>query len=369
MKRLLIGSTAIVCAAMLMASGPSAAAKKAKKIKLSLGGYSEAWMGYGRDGNEGATGVGDRNNFDIQTDSEITFKGKTTLDNGIKVGVKVEATTEASDAFGIDEAMIYLSGSFGRVNLGNDDTASELMQYGADKVGEIGYNKSGIGKWVIKPTGHGSGEVHSLDLGSNDAMKITYFTPRMEGLQIGITYQPEEDDDSNERELKSGQVNDHISLGVNYVKKIGGANVAIAFGYATQDKADGSADPDEDGWSLGMRVKAGAFTIGAAYLEENDEQAVGTDDDNSFETWDIAANYKSGKNTIGIGYLHSESPSSKAVSGDDETDLVSLEYSRSVGPGVAFKASLAQVDYDGENAATTDDNDGWVAVMGFVVKF
>jgi predicted porin len=243
------------------------------------------------------------------------------------------------------------------------------MQYGADGVGEIGYNKSGIGKWVITPTGHGAVTVHGLDIGSGDSMKITYFTPRMEGLQIGISYQPDETTDSNERELKTSFNNDHISLGVNYVKKVGDANVAIAFGYASQDKPDGSASPDEDGWSLGARIKVGAFTVGAAYLQENDEQDAGTDDDNSFETWDIAANYKSGKNTIGIGYLHSESPSSKAVSGDDETDLVSLEYARSLGPGVTFKASLAQVDYEGENAATTDDNDGWVAVMGFVVKF
>jgi predicted porin len=367
MKRLLIGSTAIVCAGMLMASG-AAQAKKAQKIKLSLSGYTEAWLGYARDGNEGGTGIGDRNNFDVQVDSEITFKGKTTLDNGIKIGVKIEAGSDVLDNFAVDESMIYLSGAFGRVNLGAEDNASDLMQYGADKVGEIGYNKSGIGKWVVTPTGHAAVTRHGLDLGTGDTLKVTYFTPRIEGLQIGISYAPEESEVERQRQKKADQDNNIVSVGVNYVKKVGGANVALAFGYMTKDKQDGNLRPNEDGWSLGAKIQVGAFTIGAAYLEENNEQVAGTDDD-SFETWDIAVNYKTGKNTIGIGYLHSEAPGSKTVAGDDETDLVTLEYSRSIGPGVSFKASLAQVDYDGENAATTDDNDGWVAVMGFAVKF
>jgi len=366
MKRLLIGSTAIVCAGMLMASG--AAQAKAKKISLSLGGYSEVFLGYARDANDVSTAAGDRNNFDIQIDSEITFKGKTTLDNGIKIGVKFEAATDTGDNFSVDETMMYLSGSFGRINLGAEDSASDSMQFGADKVGEIGYNSSGIGKWVIKPSGHAATEAHALDLGVKDALKITYFTPRIEGLQIGISYAPEQSETERQRQLKSGQDNDIVSLGVNYVKKFGGANVALAFGYMTKNQEDGGLAPDEDGFSLGARIKAGAFTIGAAYLEENNEQVAGTDDD-SFQTWDIAINYKTGKNTVGIGYLHSEAPGSKSVSGDDETRLIAVEYARSLGPGVNLKASVAQVDYDGENAVTTDDNDGWVAVMGFAVKF
>jgi len=367
MKRLLIGSTAIVCAGMLMASG-AVQAKKAKRISLSLSGYSEAWLGYAHDGNEDATGAGDRTNFDIQIDSEIRFKGKTTLDNGIKIGVAFEASTDTGDNFSVDETMIYLSGSFGRVNLGAEDGASDRMQFGADKVGEIGYNSSGIGKWVATPDGHAATTAHALDLGTGDIIKITYFTPRIEGLQVGVSYAPEESSSANLRELKTGQDNDVVYLGVNYVKKLGGANVALAFGYMTKDTQQGNLRPNEDGFSLGARIKTGGFTVGAAYLEENNEQLAGTDDD-SFQTWDIAVNYKTGKNTIGIGYLHSEAPGSKSVTGDDETDLYAVEYARSIGPGVSLKASLAKVDYEGENAVTTDDNDGWVAVMGFTVSF
>jgi hypothetical protein len=53
MKKILLGTTAIVAAGMI-AAAPSAIA--AEKIKLSVGGYMEQWFGYTNadDGGEGA---------------------------------------------------------------------------------------------------------------------------------------------------------------------------------------------------------------------------------------------------------------------------------------------------------------------------
>ena len=84
MKKILLGSTAIVAAGMI-ASVPSANA--ASKMKLSVGGYMEQWVGF----TSGDYGAGqDYSGFSTVSDGEIHFKGKTKLDNGITVGVNVQ---------------------------------------------------------------------------------------------------------------------------------------------------------------------------------------------------------------------------------------------------------------------------------------
>ena len=65
MKRILLGSTAIVAAGMIV-SAPSAIA--AEKMKLKVGGYMEQWFGYvSADDVDGQ----DYGGFDIKSDAEI----------------------------------------------------------------------------------------------------------------------------------------------------------------------------------------------------------------------------------------------------------------------------------------------------------
>ena len=100
MKKILLGSTAIVAAGMI-ASVPTADA--ASKMKLGVGGYMEQWFGF----TSGDDGVAqDYSGFDIKSDPEIFFKGKTKLDNGITVGVNVQLeATQNGDQ--IDEQYMF----------------------------------------------------------------------------------------------------------------------------------------------------------------------------------------------------------------------------------------------------------------------
>ena len=99
MKKVLLGSTAIVAAGMI-ASAPSAIA--AEKIKIGVGGYMEQWFGYAS-GDDNSTE--DFSGFDVKSDAEIIFKGKTTLDNGISVGVNVQLEGNANAGDQIDESL------------------------------------------------------------------------------------------------------------------------------------------------------------------------------------------------------------------------------------------------------------------------
>ena len=138
MRKVLLGSTALVAAGLV--AGTSAPAQAAEPIKLSLGGYYQAFFTVRAQSDVDNEGVGaGQNTFgndetvhytDVQQEGEVWFVGETTLDNGIKVGVNVqlEAETQGDQ---IDEHYVYFSGNFGRLVVGAENAAPYLMHYAA----------------------------------------------------------------------------------------------------------------------------------------------------------------------------------------------------------------------------------------------
>ena len=81
MKKILFASSALVAVA---AAGT---AQASEPIQLEVGGYMEQWAGVADQD------VGESKNA-FQSDAEVHFSGKTTLDNGIEVGAKIELEGE-----------------------------------------------------------------------------------------------------------------------------------------------------------------------------------------------------------------------------------------------------------------------------------
>ena len=130
MKKVLLGSTAIVAAGMI-ASAPSAIA--AEKMKLSVGGYMEQWFGF--TSQDDATGQ-DYSGFSTVSDGEIHFKGSTKLDNdnGIKIGVNVQLEAQQGGDQ-IDEQYMTVSGGFGQIIIGDENSALYKMHYAPNDFG------------------------------------------------------------------------------------------------------------------------------------------------------------------------------------------------------------------------------------------
>src|SRR5262249_7931438 len=107
MKRRLLASTAFIGAGI--AAAPAFAADG---LKLSVGGFfNAAYMANFDDDGEGEPG-NERNTDGFFQSAEIFFDGRTTLDNGLTVGARVELEGETEDDQ-IDEAWIFFSGGFG----------------------------------------------------------------------------------------------------------------------------------------------------------------------------------------------------------------------------------------------------------------
>ena len=128
MKKILLGSTALVAAGMI-ASAPASA-----KMKLSVGGYMEQWVGYV---SQDDVGTADYSGVDVKSDSEVHFKGMTKLDNGMSVGVNMQLEGNGGGDT-IDESYLIVKGGFGEINLGSENSAMYKMHYGAKDMG-IGF--------------------------------------------------------------------------------------------------------------------------------------------------------------------------------------------------------------------------------------
>ena len=294
MKKILLGSTAIVAAAAAFAAPASAA----ENIKLGLGGYYQsAFVLIDED-------VADTRTDSIKQEGEIYFLGETTLDNGVTVGVNVQLeayTTASASGPGdqIDEHFVYFEGGFGRVQLGAADSAAYLMHYSAPT--------AIAGHGVDSPNFFHASQPGTNVLASNytflnttgDANKLTYFTPRFSGFQLGLSYTPSLAGGTGGSSNSYGNLPNNnggvdpadpsrqekiVEIGANYVNSFGGVDVAIAVGYLTgQQEADRAGSDDQEAFTVGAQLGYAGFSFGGGYQKNN----MGLQLDEDMEQWNV----------------------------------------------------------------------------------
>ena len=321
MRKVLLGSTALVAAGML-AGATGSPAQGAEPITLSLGGYYQVYV-VGRvqsDVDNAGTGavqstIGNDESIhpvDVQQEGEVWFVGSTTLDNGIKVGVNIQLEAYQSGDQ-VDEHYVTFSGNFGRLDIGAENSAPYRMHYSApgaapglgldspnlfSMVGTSG-NSAAVGSPVATPANLAS-----------DANKITYFTPRFSpGFQFGFSYTPDTTDGNGRGGTGGSLVSDSedvgqehvIGLGMNIVRTIGSVDFAWSFGYehgfvegngtaggvtcGTENGANTAlvciTDPDNqqgrDILTTGFNLGIGGWTIGGAFQWDDEGQERNSD--------------------------------------------------------------------------------------------
>ncbi|MEZ5918986.1 MAG: porin [Alphaproteobacteria bacterium] len=189
MKKLLLTSAAIAGVAMI--ASPANA-----QLSLDLGGY---FKGYGAYVDQDEEGTAETNDLDIIRDTEVHFGGEYTLDNGLTVGMHIEAEADGGDAFGVDESYAYFSGSWGRVNFGDEDGASYLLQVAAPSADS---NIDGIRQYIqpVNYTVAGGTNLTAVTGGldydaiiSGKNSKLTYLSPIVNGFQVSVSFTPDND--------------------------------------------------------------------------------------------------------------------------------------------------------------------------------
>tara|TARA_A100001037_G_scaffold228985_1_gene207089 strand:- start:1356 stop:2387 length:1032 start_codon:yes stop_codon:yes gene_type:complete len=341
-KSKLLASTIIVAAAAAVTAAPVSAAK------LKLGGYYEQWVGVGAKGSGSAL-----NTFDVKNDSEINFDFKQKLKNGMTVGGRMELEGNNQTSTGYDESSMYVSGSFGKIQLGNNDPAASYV--GSVKgVGPVGIVKSDARRWV-----GGTYQVidNDNDLGMGDAQKITYFTPKMGSFSGAISYMPDNSDgasgDSYTSETSGNS--DGVSAMGKISGKMGGSKYSLAVGYSTVD----ASGTDNSGWNVGVNVSAGKNTF--TVFSNNEES--GTTDNTDLGA---AIKHKLSKTDTVSLQLGVAEKDAAGTGSDQETTVITAGYSKNLGGGVSFQGSIFNIETDNDSGTNVGDMG---VVGGFKVKF
>lgn len=336
MNKLMLGAAAV---ALTLAVSPAFAAEDSG-VKLNLGGHFKGYVNYT---NEDAA-----RSVDILRDTEVHFGGETTLDNGLTVGAHIEALADggSADAFTVDESYIYMAGSWGRVNFGNEDGAAYLLQVAAPSADD---NIDGI-RQFINPT-----NISSIDYDNDVAKgadKLTYLSPVFSGFQGGVSYSPEANTTSraiagNTNDV-TGENGDVWEAAGRYEGMVGTVGVIAGAGYTTTSE-------DNTEWNTGLDLDIGAFGLGAIYTEQDNSNTADQ------ETIVLGADYTTGPFKVGASYLNND------VDAGTETDRYTGGVVYTYGPGMTFRGSVGYTDADAVAAAA--DADATTVTVGTQVNF
>lgn len=371
MKKVLFASTALVAAVAI-----TGAASAAEPLKLSVGGFAKALIGFAdQDADEQAATAGALNpaDFDVKNMHEIHFRAATTLDNGMKVSF----VTEFEGAGGgtgvggnsVDQAAATLESAFGKLEIGLIDNAAYRMHVAApNATGTHGETETDVRNWFVAPAGFIGGIHHRSTNPGNfqDPEIVSYFTPNFGGFSGAVSYIPTLTTDVNGVEADNAA----WSASAGYAGKLGGAAVKGSLGYfSSDDIAVAGAATERREWAAGLQVGFGGFTVGGSYKDISQENTAGVKLGSDGRVWDAGVLYATGPYAVSVSYLNAEAEDT-AGGNDDEYSFLLLSGKYTMGPGVAWTVDLAQVEYEEETAGvTTNSNDGWVIQTGFALGF
>jgi hypothetical protein len=220
-KKLLLGSTALIGA--FAVATPALA-----DIEVTLSGQVEFRFEVADEET-----IADGRGYYFAMDSETKIEAEGAADNGINYSAKVELETDADiQNVNSDETRLAFWGGFGRVELGRDDGAADNMFVG--------------GEDFQAGTGGIDGDTDNLNFNpvedSSDAAKITYFTPRVAGIQLGVAFTPDTGDSEDDSDDDAGDIEEHVDFGINFTTSAGGADVTLSAVGSIGDEEDDGID-------------------------------------------------------------------------------------------------------------------------------
>lgn len=373
-----LATTAV--ALLAFTSAPAFAQGDQSALSLGLGGY---WIGYVTYASQDTAAGSEERHIDILRDTEVHFKGETTLDNGLTVGVLIEAAADMGDSFALDTSTMYLSGSWGRLGFGGDDGAAFLLQVAAPSADA---NYDGL-RQLIQGVNYGVAPAaftglsamewdYSQDVTSTSD-KVSYMSPVFNGFQAGVSYTPDvqatsytgnQEATAASRSL-NGVNSDDVAgaygaswdVAARYNGQFESVDLTLGGGYTHVDhEEDAASEDDLTAWNLGAALKFGQFGLGVVYTENDN----GTDPENETDILVLGVDYTSGPWVLGASWYNREDENF-AGTDDLDTDRYSGGVTYSYGPGMTFRGSVHHITHD----VGASDMDATTFLLGSQVNF
>lgn len=373
MKKILLGTSAIVAAGLL-----STSAMAQDGFSVSVGGvfgFSAAVID--QDDGVGQPGANARDHAFGQS-SEVVFQADATLDNGTRVRAVVELEGEAGQADQTDEVFLRFSNdAWGTLEMGGrDGPAQKMVTLGP----AVSFDHIiGCTAFTHYSGGGGNAAAFQCSLGRlSDSLKVSYFTPVINGIRAGVAYEPEPGIDgagSNQNgnpaadtilgTTAAGQGSETIEAGLEYVNTFGDVSFRGSVVYANSSQeataAAGQFLDDTEMWNIGAQVGFGAFTVGGHYQAAEVNQntrGFANGDDNSFR---LSVTYSAGPWLVGGAYAQREVEDrvsgGAVLVGDDKISNWGVTARRSLGPGVSVAVGLRFWEFEDDDSLIANEND------------
>lgn len=305
----------------------------AAEIETSVRGYFNAGFGV-------ADPVGADDQFGLFRDGEIHFHALGMADNGLNFAARVELEA-FSTGDQIDENWVSVSGAFGNLLIGGNDTA--LAEHG-----NVGILYSAGSAYFNYYDGTGQvvpGDPGSL-VGKDDAVGIRYWYD-IAGFEIGVSYQPDStaDSGSDSNNFVYGG-DDQFSVGGQYRGRFGEFRYAAGGGYLWNDNAEMA--------HAGVELAYAGFAVAGFYNREWYDFGAGGPD---LHRYGVGVEYATGPWSVGGGYTRTDRHDGRG--GDD---FAQIGGGYALAPGVTAAGAVQW----GENE---DNIDGYGAFSWLNVRF
>jgi hypothetical protein len=344
MKKILLGSGALLAAGAV--ANPAFAADG---IKLGLGGFFRTAIDFNFDNHQSGDLGNNKYNDGVFSDGEIYFVGKTTLDNGLTVGARVELEAEESTDQ-IDAAYIYFQGGFGETRIGSLKGA--LAQLCITPVG----GTANFGAFSQDQTinnafsGKSAGVCNAVDgwvSGQKDkSQKIVYITPNFGGFQLGLSWSPNGAREntgvtgfhSGMPDVTNGEQRNVVDAYATFKRDFGGWGVQWGGGGSwglTLGGTPSATQSKGENYQTALNLNFGNLSVGGAFEYYNN----GFGKDRDFWVAGAGAAYKFDAFTVGLQYSHSQGEIS-ALNIDRRINTMALTGNYAMGPGISLDGTI-----------------------------
>lgn len=421
MKKILLGTTTL--AASLFAG-----AAFADTPKVTVGGYANFEVGYTDDDFDDyrsaaltPAGPTAQRGQAFRNDTIVAFKIDGKSDSGLGYGGEINILADTSaDVQGrgvnASKTMVYLENAWGRVEMGSNVGAENTMKVDAATIARA---TGGInGDWTyFANAGNQFLAQAALPLqygaiGSNSATtynflgqrteenlnKITYYTPRWAGFQLGVSYLP---DQSNRGQGTTAQTvpgpnrsSDNAGLseniftgGLSYDNKFGDVGFAAAV-TGVHGNSQLTQYEDLSAWNAGAKLSYMGFSLAGGYGDWGDSNTLKTANSDDTHYWNVGLGYEYGPFGASVTYLNStfDCGTNAATingafgatgdclsTGKNDFDSISVGADYKLAPGLTPYAEVTWYDMDSTttNVVGTGnrDNQGYVGIVGTQLNF
>lgn len=400
---------------------PLALPAAAAPFEIGIGGYFNGYLAGSSQQDAAGPGFSQPGyglrRYAIFRESRLTFEAVASLAQGTRVGAHVELRGETALGDQVEKSYAFFDTAFGLFQIGKLRGAAYNLHYAnpdvqADSADPWNLNFGDFNALAAPGLNLAAGGNSTyVETGRSD--KIVYYTPRIAGLQLGVSFTPDgcaigapsinftqgaqavdplpggscggTIGNAFMAGRNIGQQSQVLGLGAGYDGTLGPVQLRLSFGYmrAKVEAQPGAANTyrGQQAWDVGGQLAYAGFTLGAAWQQDNlgltsaptPASAAGRDARNlavglayDFDRWRVGINYVQ-TSVQGVDYLERKL-------GRDGYRGVEIGGAYTLGPGVILTAGAEWQQWtSGADHFTADRaqlvNRGWAYQVGTLLRF